>query len=155
MSAASQLSCRSRRHATTLLVLVLAMPQTSCFLLPNKPVPVFYESGITAGGVWWRDSLSGTGPTVGPDSTLEIDYSAWLPDGTKIDSTYDRGLPEEFPLAEAPVAGWREGLLGMRAGGTRILIVPSALAFGSQGIEGLVPPDMDLRFEIQLLSISD
>ena len=75
-----------------------------------------------------------------------------LEDGTRLDSSYDRGTSLDFVIGEAPIAGWNEGMLGMKPGGKRELRVPPALAYGEAGIDNLVPPNATLVFLIELLS---
>jgi len=77
---------------------------------------------------------AGSGETATPGSVVTVHYTGWLEDGTKFDSSRDRGQPFEFPLgAGRVIRGWDEGLEGMRPGGRRKLIIPPGLAYGASG----------------------
>lgn len=136
-----------------LVTLLAALP--SCSLLRGTPVPVSQAHGVTPGGVVWQDTLRGVGPVATPESRVTIHYVATIPGGRRLDSSHDRGLPETFDLADAPVAGWSEGIRGMRERGARRLIVPPELAYGAEGLEGLVPPDTALEFVVELIAVED
>lgn len=87
-------------------------------------------------------------------SILKVHYEGYLSDGTKFDSSYDREEPFRFPLGSGKVIkGWDQGLLGMKKGERRKLIIPSHLAYGKRGIGNVIPPNSTLTFEIELLSI--
>lgn len=85
-------------------------------------------------------------------NTVTIHYAARLQDGTPVDSTWDRGVPMTFPLSTPPVPGLREGIVGMRPGGKRSMLLPSELAFGAAGIPGRVPPESSIHFAVELVS---
>jgi FKBP-type peptidyl-prolyl cis-trans isomerase len=77
-----------------------------------------------------------------------------LTDGTKFDSSLDRGRPFSFQVGAGKVIrGWDEGVAGMQPGGKRKLTIPSALAYGKRGAGGVIPPDADLVFEVELLHV--
>lgn len=135
------------------LPFLLAALLPGCSLLWPQPVEVVHHEVVTDSGVRYVDFLAGQGPAVVADSVVTIDYTAKLPDGTVIDSTSDRGIPVTFQMGEAPIEGWNHGLLGMRAGGRRTLVVPASLAYGEEGVPGLVPPGATLLFEVELLTV--
>jgi peptidylprolyl isomerase len=136
-------------------LLLLALLTPGCGLLGrSRSVPVERAEHTTPSGVVWVDLLAGTGPVAEAGDALTIEYVARLADGTRVDATSDRGVPFTFRLGAAPVPGWNEGLLGMRAGGKRRLEVPADLAYGAAGIPGLVPPDSPMVFEVELLGIA-
>ncbi|HRV80093.1 MAG TPA: FKBP-type peptidyl-prolyl cis-trans isomerase, partial [Planctomycetota bacterium] len=106
-------------------------------------------------GVQYQDVLQGLGPEVTPTSEVTLDYRVTLSDQTVVDSTYDRGQALTFPMGSAPILGWEETLLGMRAGGRRVAEIPPALGYGEEGIEGLVPPNASLLCEFEMLEVAD
>jgi len=99
-----------------------------------------------------QDLVTGTGTTAATGRTLSITYTGWLVDGTQFDSNVG-GTPITFPLgAGAVIPGWELGLLGMRAGGKRRLVIGSALAYGAGG-NGAIRPNSTIVFDVQLLSV--
>ncbi|HPI67244.1 MAG TPA: FKBP-type peptidyl-prolyl cis-trans isomerase [bacterium] len=83
-----------------------------------------------------------------------VHYTGWLTDGTKFDSSLDRGAPFEFPLgAGRVIAGWDQGVSGMKVGEKRKLTIPYNLAYGEEGIPGAIPAKATLIFEVELLAI--
>jgi FKBP-type peptidyl-prolyl cis-trans isomerase len=126
----------------------------SCALLQGNPIEVQYDSGVTAGGVQWENTLSGKGEPVVEGNTVTIHYVLRLQDGTPVDSTWKRGVPVTFPLSTPPVSGLREGIVGMRQGGKRSMLLPPALAFGALGLPGRVPPDASIHFAVDLTSVA-
>jgi len=86
-------------------------------------------------------------------------YTGWLKTadgkkGTKFDSSVDRGQPFQFTLGGGVIAGWNEGVQGMKVGGKRELIIPSALGYGARGAGNVIPPNADLIFDVELLEIA-
>lgn len=101
-----------------------------------------------------RDIEMGEGPPAAQHDTVTVHYTGWLEDGTVFDSSHDRNQPFELTLGAGQViAGWEQGLEGMRVGGVRELIIPPELGYGSRGAGGVIPPDATLRFEVELLEI--
>jgi FKBP-type peptidyl-prolyl cis-trans isomerase len=99
------------------------------------------------------DLEAGDGEAVEADSCLVVHYHGTLAsDGEVFDSSYERGSPARFPLSNV-IAGWRQGLLGMMEGGTRRLVIPSELAYGTDGNPPLIAPDTDLVFVVELIRI--
>lgn len=122
----------------------------SCHMFEYQ-IDVDHPEFTTESGVHVREVLFGDGEPVTSGTPVTIDYLMDLEDGTRLDSSYDRGTPVEFVLGEAPLAGWNDGLVGMKPGGKRELRVPPALAYGEAGSEGFVPPNATLVFLIELL----
>jgi peptidylprolyl isomerase len=131
---------------------VLALtPGCSLLGISPRQVPYEHHEVTTPSGVIVQDILAGTGPAVLPTSEVTLNYVARVQGGGPIDSSYDRGLPISFRMGRAPILGWNEGLLGMRPGGRRHLVVPPYLAYGDDGVEGVVPPRATLEFDIELV----
>lgn len=109
----------------------------------------------TASGLRFEDLEIGRGKkAIGRGETVYVHYTGWLDDGTKFDSSHDRGEPLHFPLGERYVIpGWDEGMVGMRIGGRRRLTIPPELGYGSRGAGSVIPPNATLIFEVELLDI--
>lgn len=106
----------------------------------------------TEQGIKYVDLVAGEGPVVNNGQLVVVHYTGWLEDGTKFDSSLDRGEPYTFNLGMGQViAGWDLGLRGMKVGATRQLVIPAELAYGESGYGGVIPPNAPLIFEIQLL----
>ena len=92
--------------------------------------------------------------TVKSGDTISVHYTGKLENGTKFDSSVDRGTPFEFTIGKGMVIqGWEQGLLGMKIGEKRTLTIPSELGYGSRGAGGVIPPDATLIFDVELMDI--
>ena len=101
-----------------------------------------------------EDVVVGDGEEATRHSKLSVHYTGWLTDGTKFDSSVDRGQPFEFTLGLGQVIrGWDEGVLRMSLGENATLTIPPFLAYGQRGAGGVIPPNATLRFDIDLLDI--
>lgn len=101
-----------------------------------------------------EDLVVGTGKTCVKGALITAHYTGWLVDGTKFDSSHDRGQPFQCVIGTGRVIkGWDQGMLGMLVGGTRRLHVPAALAYGARQVGQLIAPNSDLVFEIELLEV--
>ncbi|NVK43725.1 MAG: FKBP-type peptidyl-prolyl cis-trans isomerase [Oceanospirillaceae bacterium] len=100
-----------------------------------------------------EDLIEGTGTEVKKGGALiTAHYRGYLEDGTEFDSSYDRGQPFQTVLSRKKViAAWVEGLIGMKVGGKRKLLVPAAMGYGERGFGEKIPPHSNLIFEIELL----
>jgi FKBP-type peptidyl-prolyl cis-trans isomerase len=108
----------------------------------------------TNSGLQYTDDQVGTGAAAKTGDTVEVHYTGTLNDGTKFDSSKDRGKPFSFPLGTGKVIkGWDEGVAGMKVGGKRTLVIPAELAYGARGVPNVIPPNAELRFEVELLKI--
>lgn len=108
----------------------------------------------TDSGLRFYDVEEGDGDSPGTDFLASVHYTLWLEDGTKVDSSLDRDLPYTFMFDQGQmIAGWEEGIRSMQVGGTRQLVVPSDLAYGDEGIEGVIPSDSTLIIDVELLGI--
>jgi len=97
---------------------------------------------------------AGDGPEAVSGAEVTVHYTGWLMDGTKFDSSVDRGEPFTLTLgAGRVIPGWEQGLEGMRVGEVRELIIPPGLAYGARGAGGVIPPNATLRFEVELLDV--
>jgi len=100
------------------------------------------------------DERVGTGEEATVGKKVTVNYLGTLTDGTKFDSSYDRGTPFSFSLGAGEViAGWDQGVAGMKVGGKRKLTIPSSLGYGAQGIPGVIPGGATLVFEVELLGV--
>jgi len=106
-------------------------------------------------GLYYRDLTVGTGPEAGEGSRVAVLYGGWLPDGTFFDGSANHGnRPYPFTIGEHEVvAGWEEGITGMRVGGRRQLIIPPELGYGAVGSPPIIPPNSILVFTVDLLGI--
>ena len=101
------------------------------------------------------DIVVGTGAAVAVGDAVTVHYVGMLSDGTVFDASANHGGPATFPIGVGQViAGWDQGLLGMKEGGKRRLVIPGDLAYGSQGVGGVIPPNATLTFEIELVKVT-
>lgn len=113
-------------------------------LAPGEPVPT--QLVIT-------DIVVGTGAEATPGSTVTVNYTGALPDGTVFDSSVGRG-PFTFGLGAGQVIrGWDEGVAGMKVGGKRRLVIPADMAYGNQAVGGVIPANATLLFDVELVSV--
>jgi peptidylprolyl isomerase len=106
----------------------------------------------TASGLYWRDLKVGEGAEVRSGQTVTVHYDGYLPDGTLFESSRS-GNPIVFPVGTRMVIdGWDEGLLGMRVGGDRRLIIPPNLAYGATGSPPAIPPNATLIFTVTMVN---
>ena len=109
-------------------------------------------------GLKYTDSKTGDGATAKSGNKVSVHYTGWLSDngakGKKFDSSVDRGQPFQFTLgAKQVIAGWDEGVAGMKVGGKRTLTIPPELGYGARGAPGAIPPNATLIFDVELLQV--
>jgi FKBP-type peptidyl-prolyl cis-trans isomerase FkpA len=112
----------------------------------------------TASGLKLEDTVVGSGAEAAAGQHVSVHYTGWLYEneqvGTQCDSSKDRGQPFDFALgAGRVIRGWDEGVVGMKVGGTRRLIIPAELGYGARGAGGVIPPNATLLFEVELLGV--
>ncbi len=106
----------------------------------------------TASGLMYIITKDGAGESPKPTDTVEVHYTGWLLNGTKFDSSVDRGQPATFPL-NGVIKGWTEGVGLMKPGEKRKLIIPPDLGYGARGAPPNIPPNAWLHFDVELISI--
>jgi FKBP-type peptidyl-prolyl cis-trans isomerase len=109
-------------------------------------------------GLKYTDVKVGDGAAAAAGKKVSVHYTGWLYNngakGAKFDSSLDRGQPFQFTLgAHQVIAGWDEGVAGMKVGGERTLIIPPELGYGARGAGGVIPPNATLIFDVQLLGV--
>jgi len=109
-------------------------------------------AAVTVSGLVYRSLKDGSGASPAATDTVKVHYRGSFPDGKEFDSSYKRNEPTEFPLNRV-IPCWTEGVQKMKVGGKAKLTCPAAIAYGSRGAGGVIPPNATLQFEIELLSV--
>jgi FKBP-type peptidyl-prolyl cis-trans isomerase FkpA len=108
----------------------------------------------TSSGLQYEDLSEGAGAAAKAGDSIEVHYTGWLANGTKFDSSLDRGQPFAFKLgAGRVIKGWDEGVAGMKVGGKRTLVIPPDLGYGGDAQGDLIPANSTLLFEVELLDV--
>ncbi len=124
-----------------------SIPQEDKAAQPGKEV-------VTRSGLKYVDLKVGEGEEARLTQVVEVHYTGWLTDGTKFESSRDANEPLTFRIGAGDVLkGWDEGVVGMKVGGKRRLVLPPELGYGKLGAGGVVPPNATLVFEFELLGV--
>jgi len=108
----------------------------------------------TKSGLQYEEMTVGKGVAPKTGQQVTVHYTGTLKDGTKFDSSRDKGEPFTFGIGQGQViAGWDEGVISMKVGGRRKLIIPSDLGYGERGAGGVIPPNAQLIFDVELLGV--
>ncbi len=130
-----------------LLACVIAMPVAAAEKKGKKMV-------TTVSGLKYVDLLEGAGSSPVKGKLVTVHYTGTLDNGKKFDSSVDRNEPFSFVIGVGQVIkGWDEGVMGMKVGGKRQLIIPANLGYGARGAGGVIPPNATLHFDVELLGI--
>ncbi|WP_035985088.1 FKBP-type peptidyl-prolyl cis-trans isomerase [Leptolyngbya sp. KIOST-1] len=146
-------------EATQIAEPVAQIAQAAADLAPNSStteVTAMSEETLTTtdSGLQYVDVVEGTGAMPQAGQRVTVHYTGTLEDGTKFDSSRDRGRPFTFQIGVGQVIkGWDEGVGTMRVGGQRKLVIPAELGYGSRGAGGVIPPNATLLFDVELLRI--
>ena len=159
-------SARAQRRAARVrntrilivIILVVAVAIGAFFAIQKgKQTPVATGGGnmvTTQSGLQYQDLTVGTGAEAIAGKSVSVHYTGLLQDGSKFDSSLDRGQPFTFTLGAGQVIpGWDEGVAGMKVGGKRKLIVPPDLGYGAQGYPPVIPANATLIFDVELLEV--
>jgi len=129
----------------------------STVLVPDRPARDLKEKNnviTTTSGLQYLDVKVGDGAEAKVGDTVSVHYTGTFKDGKKFDSSVDRNQPFSFSLGRGQVIkGWDEGVAGMKEGGKRKLVIPSELGYGARGAGGVIPPNSELHFEVELLKV--
>jgi FKBP-type peptidyl-prolyl cis-trans isomerase len=143
---------RAAGAAVALAIITAVTPWGRASMAANQEVEM-------PDGLKYTDTKIGDGAVAHTGSKVSVHYTGWLSNngakGRKFDSSVDRGQPFQFTLgAHQVIAGWDEGVAGMKVGGTRTLIIPPELGYGARGAGGgVIPPNATLIFDVELLQV--
>jgi peptidylprolyl isomerase len=147
-------SSRRSRVVAAAVIVALVGAGAAYLFVPSLTGQRAGAEVTTPSGLKYTDTVVGTGPSPRPGQTAVVHYTGTLTDGTKFDSSRDKGQPYEFPLGRGTVIrGWDEGVATMKVGGRRRLVVPPALGYGAAGRPPVIPGGATLIFDIELLGV--
>jgi len=145
---------------TLILILTITLLALSSLAIaqkaagPSAPTKVTGDPIKTASGLEYWDIKVGTGAVAQAGQNVKVDYTGWLTNGKKFDSSVGTGRPFDFLLGGGQVIkGWDEGVAGMKVGGKRQLRIPPDLAYGEKGYPGVIPANATLIFDVQLVDV--
>lgn len=138
-----------------LLVMAVAALFAAILVLPALAADKKGKKMITtASGLKYVDLVEGTGKSPSKGKVVTVHYTGTLDNGRKFDSSVDRNEPFSFVIGVGQVIkGWDEGVMGMKVGGKRQLIIPANLGYGARGAGGVIPPNATLHFDVELLGV--
>lgn len=143
---------RNMRIIAIVVVVILAASAVA-YVLSRRGSSTGSEV-VTASGLKYTDLVQGTGATPRKGQTVTVHYTGTLENGRKFESSRDRGVPSDFRIGVgAVIKGWDEGLMSMKVGGKRKLIIPSDLGYGPMGRPPNIPGNSTLIFEVELLGV--
>ena len=147
-------SSNSKSRVVAAVVIVALVAAGAAYLfVPSLTRETSGAEVTTPSGLKYTDVTVGTGPSPRPGQTAVVHYTGTLTDGTKFDSSRDRGQPMSFVFKRQPmIPGWDEGVSTMKVGGRRKLVVPPALAYGATPRPG-IPANSTLVFDVELLDV--
>lgn len=140
------------KRVTTLFV---AAAMGCLVVLPAYAAEKKVDKMITTdSGLKYTDVVVGTGASPVKGKSVKVHYTGTLENGTKFDSSVDRKQPFSFIIGVGQVIkGWDEGVMGMKVGGKRKLVIPANLGYGARGAGGVIPPNATLLFDVELLDV--
>jgi FKBP-type peptidyl-prolyl cis-trans isomerase len=150
-------AAKVRQQRIILIIVAVVLVALLAFFVGRALMPENSASSdliTTASGLQYEELVVGNGSEAAIGDTVSVHYLGTLEDGTKFDSSYDRNEPFQFTIGSGMVIpGWEEGVVGMKEGGKRKLVIPPAMAYGVSGVPGVIPENATLIFEIELLEI--
>lgn len=152
---------RLRNQRIIIVIIILLLLAGGAYLVwsaasnnPANNLPDLSGMTTTASGLQYKDMQVGNSAEVTSGKTVSVHYTGWLQNGVKFDSSLDRGQPFTLNVGVGQVIpGWDEGLVGMKAGGKRLLVIPPELAYGAVGSPPVIPPNATLIFEVEVLEV--
>ena len=144
---------RNRQARVIAIVLVVLIAATAIAYLVSKRGATGGTEITTSSGLKYTDVVTGTGPSPQTGQTVSVNYTGTLVNGTVFDSSAKQGKPYQFRIGTGVVIkGWDEGLMTMKVGGKRKLIIPPSLGYKNQS-NGMIPPNSTLMFDVELLEV--
>ncbi len=136
------------------IYILVSKPSSSPVYSSASPSATMVENQNMDTQLKIEDEVIGTGVEAVAGKKVTVNYIGTLTDGTKFDSSYDRGTPFSFNLGAGEVIkGWDQGVVGMKVGGKRKLTIPPSLGYGAAGAGGVIPGNATLIFEVELLKV--